>query len=87
MGDAADAGGSDDGVVAQGCSEYELVVRGHLGPRLVGAIDGFDVVEEVADETRLRGWLPDQAALHSRLDVLADLRIELVSVRRVDRER
>ena len=69
------------------CSEYELVVRGHLGPRLVGAIDGFDVVEVVADQTRLRGWLPDQAALHARLDVLADLRIELVSVRRVDRER
>jgi len=72
--------------VAPACAEYELVVKGHLGPRLVAAIDGFDVVEEVADQTRLRGWLPDQAALHARLDVLADLRIELVSVRRIDRE-
>jgi hypothetical protein len=72
--------------VAKGCSEYELVVRGRLGPRLITAIDGFDVVEVVADQTHLRGWLPDQAALHARLDVLADLQIELVSVRRVDRE-
>jgi hypothetical protein len=70
--------------VAQGCSLYELVVRGRLGPRLVTALDGFEVVDVVDQGTRLRGWLPDQAALHARLGVVADLGMELVSVRRID---
>ena len=72
--------------MAQDCSEYELVVRGRLGPRLVTALEGFEIVEVVPEGTRLRGWLPDQAALHARLAVMADLGMELVSVRRVDRE-
>jgi hypothetical protein len=72
--------------VTQGCSEYELVVRGRLGPRLVTALDGFEVIDVVDEGTRLRGWLPDQAALHGRLAVIADLGMELVSVRRLDRE-
>lgn len=63
-----------------------MVVRGRLGPRLVTALEGFDVVEVVGDCTRLRGWIEDQSALHARLTILADLRIELVSVGRVDRE-
>ena len=72
--------------MAQDCSEYELVVRGRLGPRLVTALEGFEIVEVVPEGTRLRGWLPDQAALHARLAVMADLGMELVSVRRVDPE-
>jgi hypothetical protein len=72
--------------VSQGCSEYELVVRGRLGPRLITALDGFEVVDMVPEGTRLRGWLPDQAALHARLAVVADLGMELVSVRRIERE-
>jgi hypothetical protein len=74
----------DTSSVAQGCSEYELVVRGRLGPRLVTALDGFEVVDVADEGTRLRGWLPDQAALHARLAVIADLGMELVSVRRLD---
>jgi hypothetical protein len=72
--------------VTQVCSQYELIVRGRLGPRLVTALDGFEVVEVVDEGTRLRGWLPDQAALHARLAVIADLGMELVSVRLVDPE-
>ena len=72
--------------MAQGCSEYELVLRGRLGPRLITALEGFEVVDVVSEGTRLRGWLPDQAALHARLAVVADLGMELVSVRRIDRE-
>ena len=72
--------------MSQGCSEYELVVRGRLGPRLITALDGFEVVDMVPEGTRLRGWLPDQAALHARLAVVADLGMELVSVRRIERE-
>ena len=72
--------------VAKDCSEYELVVRGRLGPRLVTALEGFEVIEVTTDGTRLRGWLPDQSALHASLAVIADLGMELVSVRRIDRE-
>ena len=70
--------------MAHACAQYELVVRGRLGPRLVTALDGFEVVDVVEEGTRLRGWLPDQAALHARLGVVADLGMELVSVRRLD---
>jgi hypothetical protein len=72
--------------VATDCSQYELVVRGRLGPRLVTALEGFEVVEVVDEGTRLRGWLQDQSALHARLAVVADLGMELVSVRRIDRQ-
>jgi hypothetical protein len=72
--------------MAQDCSEYELVLRGRLGPRLITALEGFEVVDVVPEGTRLRGWLPDQAALHARLAVVADLGMELVSVRRIERE-
>jgi hypothetical protein len=70
--------------VASSRSEYELVVRGRLGPRLLTALAGFEVIEVAAERTRLRGWVSDQAALHGVLRTIADLGIELVSVRRVE---
>ncbi len=70
--------------MATSCSEYELVVRGRLGPRLLTALAGFEVIEVGVDGTRLRGWVRDQAALHGVLRTIADLGIELVSVHRVD---
>ena len=59
---------------------FEVVVRGRLSPTLIAAIDGFEVSRCEQGETHLVGWVPDQARLHSTLELLRDLNIELVSV-------
>jgi hypothetical protein len=62
---------------------YELVVRGRLSPTLVGAFEGFDVARVEHGATHLVGWVRDQCRLHSTLDLLRDLNIELVSLNAV----
>jgi hypothetical protein len=47
-------------------------------------MDGFDVVRCEFGATHLVGWVPDQARLHSTLELLRDLNIELVSVNPVE---
>ena len=59
---------------------FEAVVKGRLSPTLIAAIDGFEVSRCDRGETHLVGWVPDQARLHSTLELLRDLNIELVSV-------
>jgi hypothetical protein len=59
---------------------FEIVVKGRLSPTLTAAIDGFEVSRCEYGETHLVGWVPDQARLHSTLELLRDLNIELVSV-------
>jgi hypothetical protein len=59
---------------------FEVVVKGRLSPTLIAAIDGFGVSRCEDGETHLVGWVPDQARLHSTLELLRDLNIELVSV-------
>jgi len=59
---------------------YEVVVKGRLGPALVGSIDGFEVIRVVNGHTHLVGWVDDQSQLHKLLTVLRDLNIELVSL-------
>lgn len=59
---------------------YEVVVRGRLSPTLVAAFEGFDVTRVEQGSTHLVGWVLDQARLHSTLELLRDLNIELVSV-------
>ena len=63
--------------------KYELVVRGRLSPTLVAAFEGFDVTRFEHGSTHLVGWIRDQSRLHSTLDLLRDLNIELVSVNAV----
>ena len=43
-------------------------------------MEGFEVSRCDLGLTHLVGWVPDQARLHSTLEVLRDLNIELVSV-------
>jgi hypothetical protein len=62
---------------------YELVVRGRLSPTLLAAFDGFDATRFEHGSTHLVGWVLDQARLHSTLELLRDLNIELVSVNRL----
>lgn len=55
-------------------------MKGRLSPTLIAAIDGFEVSRCDHGATHLVGWVPDQARLHSTLELLRDLNIELVSV-------
>lgn len=59
---------------------FEIVVKGRLSPTLIAALDGFEVSRCALGLTHLVGWVPDQARLHSTLELLRDLNIELVSV-------
>ena len=59
---------------------FEIVVKGRLSPALVGAIEGFEVSRFEGGRTYLVGTVPDQARLHSLIDVIGSLNIELVSV-------
>lgn len=64
-------------------TEYELALRGRIGARLQRAFEGFEVTSSGPDETRLRGWLPDQAALHGVLEQIRNLGLDLIDVHRV----
>ena len=66
---------------------FEIVIKGTLSPTLVLAIDGFEISQVNAGMTHLVGWVPDQARLHSTIQLLRDLNIELVSVNPVAHER
>ena len=63
-----------------GANSFEIVVKGRLSPTLTAAIDGFEVSRCDHGLTHLVGWVPDQARLHSTLELLRDLNIELISV-------
>jgi hypothetical protein len=64
-------------------AEYEFVIRGRLGDRLAQAFSGFQVAGN-GGSTVVRGWMPDQSALHGVLARIRDLGLELQSVRRLD---
>jgi hypothetical protein len=59
---------------------FEIVIKGRLSPTLVEAMHGFEVSRVDEGRTTLVGWLSDQSRLHSTLDLLRDLNIELVSI-------
>jgi hypothetical protein len=64
-------------------TSYEIVVKGRLGPTLVAAFDAFEVTGIDHGHTHLVGRMIDQARLHSLLERLRDLNIELISVNRL----
>jgi hypothetical protein len=61
-------------------TNYEVVVKGRLGPTLLAAFDAFEVTGVDHGHTHFVGWMIDQARLHSMLEQLRDLNIELISV-------
>jgi len=60
--------------------QYEIRVKGHLGPHWAAWFDGLSLVNEDDGITVIRGELADQAALHGVLQRLRDIGIPLVSL-------
>jgi hypothetical protein len=61
---------------------YEIEVRGRLGPTLKGAFPAL-TVERKGSDTVLCGTLPDQAALFGVLHQIEALGLELLGVRAI----
>ena len=64
-------------------SEYEITVQGNLDPKWSDWFDGFTISPGPGGECRLRGSIPDQAALYGILAKISDLGLPLLSVQRV----
>ena len=64
-------------------AEFEIVVKGRIGATLLPSLDDLDVRAEGPDSTSLRGWLPDQSAVHGVLRRLDQLGVEVLSLRRL----
>ena len=65
---------------SSGIPQYEVQVKGHLGPRWTAWFNGLSVTNEVGGITVIRGPIVDQAALHGLLQKLRDLGLPLLSV-------
>ena len=65
-------------------SRYEVVVSGRPGPRVLAALPGFEVLTGDGDQTRLRGWVRDQAALQGLMRSLGDLGVAIEGLHRVE---
>ena len=65
---------------AESQSQYEICVKGHLGPHWSHWFEGFAIALKDNGETLLSGPVVDQAALYGVLIKVRDLGLPLVSV-------
>lgn len=65
---------------------YEIIFTGQLEERWTHWFADLVISHPLPGQTALTGSLPDQPALYGILSRLRDLRLELVSVRRLDEE-
>ena len=63
---------------------YEITVGSTVGPLVLEALEGFELVEITGGRSRLVGSVIDQAAFHGMLNRLHDLRLEIVEIHRMD---
>ena len=63
-----------------GSQQYEIRVKGHLGPQWAAWFDGLSLVNGDDGITVIRGPVVDQSALHGLLQKLRDVGIPLVSL-------
>ena len=68
---------------AEGSIDYEIRVKGALDSTWSGWFSDLEVVPQCSGETRIRGPIADQAALHGILERIFDLGLALLSVQRV----
>jgi hypothetical protein len=66
-----------------GIPQYEICVKGRLGPRWSAWFDGLSLTSEDDGTTVIRGPVVDQAALHGLLQKLRDVGIPLVSLTQI----
>jgi hypothetical protein len=64
-------------------SYYEIVVTGRPGDQLMHRFADLEIRPHGDDSTLLVGWLEDQAALQGLIKNLAELGLDLVSLREV----
>jgi hypothetical protein len=63
--------------------KYEIRIQEHLDDRWAEWFYGMSITYERDGSTTLRGPLPDQTVLHSVLDRIRDMNLQLISVNRV----
>ncbi|KPL06791.1 hypothetical protein AMJ86_07225 [bacterium SM23_57] len=59
---------------------YQITVRGHLDQKWVAWFDGFTIIPQADNTTKLTGKVEDQAALHGLLAKIRDLGLSLISI-------
>jgi hypothetical protein len=59
---------------------YEIKIQGHLDIKWAEWFYGMTITHEPDGTTTLSGTLPDQIVLHSVLDRIRDMNLQLISV-------
>ena len=67
--------------------DYQIRIKGHLGPRWADWFEGLTISPEANGDTLLTGPVVDQAALHGLLRNVRDLGLPLLSVVRLEPKR
>lgn len=62
---------------------YEIKLQGHLDTRWSEWFYGMTITHEGDGATTLSGPLPDQTVLHSVLDRIRDMNLQLISVNQI----
>jgi hypothetical protein len=62
---------------------YEIKIEGHLDTRWSEWFYGITITHEREGTTTLCGPLPDQTVLHSVLDRIRDMNLQLISVNQI----
>ena len=62
---------------------YEIKVQGHLDTQWAEWLYGLTITHEHDGTTTLYGPLPDQMVLHSVLDRMRDMNLQLISINQI----
>ncbi len=69
------------------CESYEIKIQGHLDAEWSEWFYGMTITHEREGATTLCGLLPDQTVLHSVLDRIRDMNLQLISVNQIVSDR
>jgi hypothetical protein len=63
---------------------YEIKIQGHLDTQWSDWFYGMQIIHEPDEATTLSGALPDQTVLHSVLDRIQNMNLQLISVKKIN---